>query len=297
MNWDERVNIRPGIDLFAQSGVTRKKESLVTGSAPWRTSFAGGLSFLVFRRVGVSLVEQGSQLLGSVTDRSGLLLQTFAVLSMFRRCARFMADLSSFLVIVSYSKLGLCGGVELNLSRSTPVGGLVLAAVVSVPYFASPAMVVCVLIALVPLDAGYVSFGCLSFGSSPCWRGSVGKASSSWWLGELLSLIVERLCIQGAWTEQRFPLSSFEVPEFWSYHLGAAIKCGLGAEVEGTGWRAIGSCERLCIQGAWTEQRFPLSSFEVPEFWSYHLGAAIKCGLGAEVEGTGWRAIGSCGIS
>ena len=91
--------------------------------------------------------------MGGFPDRSGFLLQTFAVLSMFRRCARFMADLSSFLVIVSYSKLGLCGGVELNLARSTPVGGLVLAAVVSVSYFASPAMVICVLIALVPLGA------------------------------------------------------------------------------------------------------------------------------------------------
>ncbi|KAF3569234.1 hypothetical protein DY000_02019235 [Brassica cretica] len=180
---------------------------------------------------GCFTAEQGSQLLGSVTDRSGFLLQTFAVLSMFRRCARFMADLSSFLVIVSYSKLGLCGGVELNLARSTPVGGLVLAAVVSVPYFASPAMGLCVIWLLV-----------VWFFSRECWRGSVGKVSSSWWLGELLSLIVERLCIQGMWTEQRFPLSSFEVPEFWSYRLGAAIKCGLGVEVEGTGWRAICSC-------------------------------------------------------
>ncbi|KAG5397103.1 hypothetical protein IGI04_018917 [Brassica rapa subsp. trilocularis] len=90
-----------------------------------------------------------------------------------------MADSSSVLVIVSYSKLGLCGGVEPNPARSTPVRGLVLA----------------------------------------CWRGWVGKASSSWWLGELLSLIVERLYIQGAWTEQRFSLSSFEVSGVWSYRL------------------------------------------------------------------------------
>ncbi|KAG5413940.1 hypothetical protein IGI04_001507, partial [Brassica rapa subsp. trilocularis] len=71
----------------------------------------------------------------------------------------------------------------------------------------------------------------------------LGKASSSWWLGELLSLIVECLCIQDAWTEQWFPLSRFEVPGFWSYRLAASSsdKCGLGAEVEGTGWRAIGS--------------------------------------------------------
>ncbi|KAH0873694.1 hypothetical protein HID58_071056, partial [Brassica napus] len=48
------------------------------------------------------------------------------------------------------------------------IGGLVLAAVVSVPSFASPAM---------------------------------------------------RLCIQGVWTEQRFPLLRFEVPGFWSYRL------------------------------------------------------------------------------
>ncbi|KAG5393563.1 hypothetical protein IGI04_023526 [Brassica rapa subsp. trilocularis] len=55
--------------------------------------------------------------------------------------------------------------------------------------------------------------------SRECWRGSVGKASFSWWLGELFSLIVEHLSIQGAWTEQRFPLSSFEVPGCWSYRL------------------------------------------------------------------------------
>ncbi|CAG7907968.1 unnamed protein product, partial [Brassica rapa] len=49
--------------------------------------------------------------------------------------------------------------------------------------------------------------------------------------------------------------------------------------------------ECLCIQGAWTEQWFPLSRFEVPGFWSYRLAASSsdKCGLGAEVEGTGWR--------
>lgn len=89
-----------------------------------------------------------------------------------------------------------------------------------------------------------MSFGCLSFGSFPVSVGEVlGKASSSWWLGELLSLIVECLCIQGAWTEQWFPLSRFEVPGFWSYRLAASSsdKCGLGAEVEGAGWRAIGS--------------------------------------------------------
>lgn len=89
-----------------------------------------------------------------------------------------------------------------------------------------------------------MSFGCLSFGSFPVSVGEVlGKASSSWCLGELLSLIVERLCIQGAWTEQWFPLSRFEVPGFWSYRLAASSsdKCGLGAEVEGAGWRAIGS--------------------------------------------------------
>ncbi|WZZ46050.1 hypothetical protein YC2023_042309 [Brassica napus] len=92
------------------------------------------------------------------------------------------------------------------------IGGLVLAAVVFVPSFASPAMVISVLIGLL----GYVSFGCLSFGFFPVSVGEVlGKASSSWWLGELLSLIVERLC--------------------------SSDKCGLGAEVEGTGWRAIGS--------------------------------------------------------
>ena len=59
-----------------------------------------------------------------------------------------MADSSSVLVIFSYSKLGLCGGVEPNPARSTPVRGHVLAAVVSVPSFASPTMVICVLIGL-----------------------------------------------------------------------------------------------------------------------------------------------------
>ncbi|KAH0930296.1 hypothetical protein HID58_016023 [Brassica napus] len=59
------------------------------------------------------------------------------------------------------------------------------------------------------------------------------------------------------------------------------------------------ACQCLCIQGAWTEQWFPLSRFEVPGFWSYRLAASSsdKCGLGAEVEGTGWRAIGSSGTS
>ncbi|KAH0870464.1 hypothetical protein HID58_077486 [Brassica napus] len=33
----------------------------------------------------------------------------------------------------------------------------------------------------------------------------------------------------------------------------------------------IPSYERVCIQGAWTEQRFPLLRFEVSGFWSYRL--------------------------
>ncbi|WZY84924.1 hypothetical protein YC2023_031308 [Brassica napus] len=112
-----------------------------------------------------------------------------------------MADSSSVLVIISYSKLGFCGGVEPNPVCSTPVRGLVLASLF---------LGLCVIWLLV-----------VWFFSRECWRGSVGKTSSSWWLGELLSLIVERLYIQGAWTEQRFPLSSFEVSRVWSYRLAA----------------------------------------------------------------------------
>ncbi|CAF1908769.1 unnamed protein product [Brassica oleracea var. botrytis] len=46
------------------------------------------------------------------------------------------------------------------------------------------------------------------------------------------------------------------------------------------------------IQGVWTEQRFPLSSYEVSGFSSYRLAgktAAISV-FGCEVEITGWRA-------
>ncbi|CAN7137713.1 unnamed protein product [Brassica rapa subsp. narinosa] len=123
------------------------------------------------------------------------------------------------------SKLGLCDGVDERELGVLSLRRLFLSRL------------------LHPQLWGYVSFGCLSFGSFPVSVGEVlGKASSSWWLGELLSLIVECLCIQGAWTEQWFPLSRFEVPGFWSYRLAASSsdKCGLGAEVEGTGWRVAG---------------------------------------------------------
>ncbi|CAN7122141.1 unnamed protein product, partial [Brassica rapa subsp. narinosa] len=139
-----------------------------------------------------------------------------------------MADSSSVLVIVSYSKLGLCGGVDERELGVLSLRRLFLSRLLH-PQLCS----LC--------SRGYVSFGCLSFGSFPVSVGEVlGKASSSWWLGELLSLIVECLCIQGAWTEQWFPLSRFEVPGFWSYRLAASSsdKCGLGAVVEGAGWRA-----------------------------------------------------------
>ncbi|CAF2152739.1 BnaA01g22470D [Brassica napus] len=33
----------------------------------------------------------------------------------------------------------------------------------------------------------------------------------------------------------------------------------------------LGDFRRLCIQGVWTEQRFPLSSYEVSGSWSYRL--------------------------
>ncbi|KAF3520044.1 hypothetical protein DY000_02062994 [Brassica cretica] len=52
----------------------------------------------------------------------------------------------------------------------------------------------------------------------------------------------------GAWTEQRFPLSSYEVSGCWSSRFAgkaATISVGLGAEVEGTGWRVIGNSELL----------------------------------------------------
>ncbi|CAF1709917.1 unnamed protein product [Brassica napus] len=113
-----------------------------------------------------------------------------------------MTDSSSVLVIVSYSKLGLCGGVDERELGVLSLQRLFLSRL------------------LHPQLWGYVSFGCLSFGFFPVSVGEVlGKASSSWWLGELLSLIVERLCIQGVWTERRFPLLRFEVPGFWSYRL------------------------------------------------------------------------------
>lgn len=70
----------------------------------------------------MSLVEQGSRLFVGVTVRSGFLLQPFAVFSLLRRCARFTMDSSSVLVTISYSKLGLCGGVELKLARSIRSG-------------------------------------------------------------------------------------------------------------------------------------------------------------------------------
>ncbi|CAN7015315.1 unnamed protein product [Brassica rapa subsp. trilocularis] len=38
-------------------------------------------------------------------------------------------------------------------------------------------------------------------------------------LGELLSKEFGRVDIQGVWTEQRFPLSSYEVSGSWSYRL------------------------------------------------------------------------------
>lgn len=46
-----------------------------------------------------------------------------------------------------------------------------------------------------------------------------GKTLDLWCLGELLSLVFRSICIQGAWTEQRFLLSSYEASGMWSYWL------------------------------------------------------------------------------
>ncbi|KAL0650563.1 hypothetical protein Bca4012_093254 [Brassica carinata] len=51
------------------------------------------------------------------------------------------------------------------------------------------------------------------------WRSSFGKTSDLWCLGELLSLVFRSICIQDVWTEQRFPLSSYEASGVWSYRL------------------------------------------------------------------------------
>ncbi|KAF2550884.1 hypothetical protein F2Q68_00033772 [Brassica cretica] len=50
-----------------------------------------------------------------------------------------------------------------------------------------------------------------------CFRSRNG--SSSRVLGELLFKEFGRLDIQGVWTEQRFPLSNYEVSGSWSYRL------------------------------------------------------------------------------
>ncbi|CAF1920816.1 unnamed protein product [Brassica napus] len=122
-----------------------------------------------------------------------------------------MTDSSSVLVIVSYLKLGLCGGVDERELGVVSLQRLFLSRLLH-PQLCN----IC--------SRGYVSFGCLSFGFFPLSVGEIlGKASSSWWLGEILSLIVERLCIQGVWTEQRFPLLRFEVPGFWSYRLAGEV--------------------------------------------------------------------------
>ena len=89
--------------------------------------------------------------MGGFPDRSGFLLQILVVFSMVRRCARSMTVSSNVLVIVFYSKLVLCGGVELNLSRFTPAWCIVVVAVVSSPSFASLVMAFCVLLGLLYL--------------------------------------------------------------------------------------------------------------------------------------------------
>ncbi|KAH0897644.1 hypothetical protein HID58_047212 [Brassica napus] len=58
--------------------------------------------------------------------------------------------------------------------------------------------------------------------------------------GVWVSFFLRMFGIQGVWTEQRFPLSSYEVSGFSSYRLAgktAAISV-FGCEVEITGWRA-----------------------------------------------------------
>ncbi|KAL0650916.1 hypothetical protein Bca4012_093607 [Brassica carinata] len=54
------------------------------------------------------------------------------------------------------------------------------------------------------------------------------------------------------------------------------------------------------FQSVWTKQRFLLLSFEAFSSWSYRLAGeatTIGRGLDAEVEVTGWRAMGSSGNS
>ena len=69
-----------------------------------------------------------------------------------------------------------------------------------------------------------VSNGCLPFRSSHVSvYGEVQWARlhfhGVWCLGELLSLVFSSIIIQGAWTEQRFPLLSYEASGSWSYRL------------------------------------------------------------------------------
>ena len=67
-----------------------------------------------------------------------------------------------------------------------------------------------------------MSIGCMSSVSSLV---SVSQEVRLAWLhlqrvlGELLSKAFGRVDIQGVWTEQRFPLSSYEVSGSWSYRL------------------------------------------------------------------------------
>ncbi|KAH0913889.1 hypothetical protein HID58_028335 [Brassica napus] len=71
-------------------------------------------------------------------------------------------------------------------------------------------------------SGGIVSIGCMSSVSSLV---SVSQEVRLAWLhlqrvlGELLSKAFGRVDIQGVWTEQRFPLSSYEVSGSWSYRL------------------------------------------------------------------------------